>query len=91
MLVALAGAALITYPIVLLLVLIVLYIGHIPFAWYSQRWVAARPETWQYKPAERRAQRRADRRMPVLRRPEIRRPVLRGDSRLRLRRPSGRN
>ncbi|MEV0366523.1 phosphatidylcholine/phosphatidylserine synthase [Nocardia fusca] len=100
-LVALAGAALITYPIVLLLVLIVLYLGHIPFAWYSRRWVAARPETWQYKPAERRAQRRADRRLtvlrrpeirrPVLRRPDIRRPALRGDSRLRLRRPGGRN
>ncbi|WP_040838650.1 CDP-alcohol phosphatidyltransferase family protein [Nocardia brevicatena] len=97
-LVALAGAALVTYPVVLLLVLIVLYLGHIPFAWYSQRWVAARPETWQHKPAERRAQRRADRRAdgriaglrrPALRRPDIRRPVLRGDSRLRLRRPGG--
>ncbi|WP_081511445.1 CDP-alcohol phosphatidyltransferase family protein [Nocardia donostiensis] len=93
-LVALAGAALVTYPIVLLLVLIVLYLGHIPFAWYSQRWVAARPETWAHKPAERRAQRRADRRLPAirrpaLRRPDIRRPVLRGDSRLRLRRPGG--
>lgn len=97
-LVALAGAALVTYPVVLLLVLIVLYLGHIPFAWYSQRWVAARPETWEHKPAERRAQRRADRRAdgriaglrrPALRRPDIRRPVLRGDSRLRLRRPGG--
>lgn len=97
-LVALAGAALVTYPVVLLLVLIVLYLGHIPFAWYSQRWVAARPETWQHKPSERRAQRRADRRAdgriaglrrPALRRPDIRRPVLRGDSRLRLRRPGG--
>ncbi|WP_454196444.1 CDP-alcohol phosphatidyltransferase family protein [Nocardia sp. Marseille-Q1738] len=82
-LVALAAAALVTYPIVLLLVLVVLYLGHIPFAWHSQRWVAARPETWQHKPAERRAQRRADRRLPA-----IRRPVIRGSSaRLRLRRP----
>ncbi|WP_067480112.1 CDP-alcohol phosphatidyltransferase family protein, partial [Nocardia amamiensis] len=62
-LVALAAAALVTYPIVLLLVLVVLYLAHIPFAWHSQRWVAARPETWQHKPAERRAQRRADRRL----------------------------
>ncbi|MFR9750673.1 CDP-alcohol phosphatidyltransferase family protein [Nocardia sp. 004] len=85
-LVALAAAALVTYPIVLLLVLVALYLGHIPFAWYSQRWVAARPETWQHKPAERRAQRRADRRRPALRR-----PVIRGSSaRLRLRRPGGR-
>ncbi|MGV9754125.1 CDP-diacylglycerol--serine O-phosphatidyltransferase, partial [Nocardia farcinica] len=45
-LVALAGAALVTYPLVLLLVLVGLYLAHIPFAWHSQRWVAARPETW---------------------------------------------
>ncbi|NEW32191.1 phosphatidylcholine/phosphatidylserine synthase [Nocardia cyriacigeorgica] len=88
-LVAAAAAALVTYPIVLLLVLIVLYLGHIPFAWYSQRWVAARPETWEHKPAERRAQRRAARRRPAIRRPAIRRPAMRGSSRLRLRRPGG--
>jgi len=91
-LVALAAAALVTYPIVLLLVLVALYLGHIPFAWHSQRWVAARPETWTHKPAERRAQRRADRRLPAIRRPAIRRPALprpaiRGSARLRLRRP----
>ncbi|MGQ4597026.1 CDP-alcohol phosphatidyltransferase family protein [Nocardia sp. R6R-6] len=84
-LVALAAAALVTYPIVLLLVLVVLYLAHIPFAWHSQRWVAARPETWQHKPAERRAQRRADRRLPVIRRPAIRD----SSARLRLRRPGG--
>ncbi|MEU7765882.1 phosphatidylcholine/phosphatidylserine synthase [Nocardia sp. NPDC049190] len=89
-LVALAAAALVTYPIVLLLVLVVLYLGHIPFAWYSQRWVAARPETWQHKPAERRAQRRASRRLPAIPRPAIRRPVIRGSTApLRLRRPGG--
>ncbi|MGV9721583.1 CDP-alcohol phosphatidyltransferase family protein [Nocardia beijingensis] len=86
-LVALAAAALVTYPIVLLLVLVVLYLGHIPFAWHSQRWVAARPETWTHKPAERRAQRRADRRLPAIRRPAIPRPAIRGSARLRLRRP----
>ncbi|MFG3616822.1 CDP-alcohol phosphatidyltransferase family protein [Nocardia sp. NPDC047654] len=86
-LVALAAAALVTYPIVLLLVLVVLYLGHIPFAWHSQRWVAARPETWTHKPAERRAQRRANRRLPAIRRPAIPRPAIRGSARLRLRRP----
>ncbi|AFU05865.1 CDP-alcohol phosphatidyltransferase family protein [Nocardia brasiliensis] len=81
-LVALAAALLVTYPTVLLLILVALYLGHIPFAWHSQRWVAARPETWQHKPAERRAQRRAQRR------PVIRRPAIRGSTaRLRLRRP----
>lgn len=94
-LVALGAAALVTYPVLLLLVLIALYLGHIPFAWYSQHWVATRPEAWQSKPAERRAQRRADRRSgvarrPVLPRPDIRRPTLRGNSRLWLRRPSKR-
>lgn len=84
-LVALAAAALVTYPRALLLVLVVLYLGHIPFAWHSQRWVAARPETWQHKPAERRAQRRAQRRRPALRRPAIRA----SSARLRLRRPGG--
>ncbi|MBF6373537.1 CDP-alcohol phosphatidyltransferase family protein [Nocardia farcinica] len=80
-LVALAGAALVTYPLVLLLVLVGLYLAHIPFAWHSQRWVAARPETWQHKPAERRAQRRAQRPRPAIRA---------SSARLRLRRPGGR-
>jgi CDP-diacylglycerol--serine O-phosphatidyltransferase len=84
-LVAVAAAALVTYPRVLLLVLVALYLGHIPFAWHSRRWVAARPETWQHKPAERRAQRRAARRMPVIPRPAIRA----SSARLRLRRPGG--
>ncbi|MET9212266.1 MULTISPECIES: CDP-alcohol phosphatidyltransferase family protein [unclassified Nocardia] len=81
-LVALAAALLVTYPIVLLLILVGLYLAHIPFAWRSARWVAARPETWQHKPSERRAQRRAQSRIP-----QIRRPAIRGSARLRLRRP----
>jgi CDP-diacylglycerol--serine O-phosphatidyltransferase len=81
-LVALAAAALVTYPLILLMVLVALYLGHIPFAWRSQRWVAARPETWHHKPAERRAQRRATRTRPALRV---------SSARLRLRRPSSRN
>ncbi|MGW4480486.1 CDP-alcohol phosphatidyltransferase family protein [Rhodococcus triatomae] len=56
--VALTGAALITYPYVLLIVLVVAYLTHIPFAVRSKRWVAARPEVWDVKPAERRAIRR---------------------------------
>ncbi|WP_280262189.1 CDP-alcohol phosphatidyltransferase family protein [Nocardia wallacei] len=80
---ALAAAALVTYPLILLMVLVGLYLIHIPFAWRSQRWVAARPETWHHKPAERRAQRRAQRRRPALRVPV-------SSARLRLRRPGGR-
>ncbi|GCE44454.1 CDP-diacylglycerol--serine O-phosphatidyltransferase [Rhodococcus sp. USK10] len=57
-LVALAAAALVTYPYILLIVLVAVYLGHIPFAVHSKRWVAARPETWDIKPSERRAIRR---------------------------------
>ena len=57
-LVALTAAALITFPYVLLIVLIAIYLVHIPFAVRSKRWVAARPETWDIKPSERRAIRR---------------------------------
>ncbi|MFD4368578.1 CDP-diacylglycerol--serine O-phosphatidyltransferase [Rhodococcus sp. NPDC058521] len=57
-LVALVAAALVTYPYILLIVLVAVYLVHIPFAVRSQRWVAARPETWDIKPAERRAIRR---------------------------------
>ncbi|WP_459962845.1 CDP-diacylglycerol--serine O-phosphatidyltransferase [Nocardia sp. IFM 10818] len=84
-LVALAAALLVTYPLILMMALVALYLGHIPFAVRSARWVAARPETWHHKPAERRAQRRAQRqrRLP--------RPMGRvgrvSSARLRLRRP----
>lgn len=81
-LVALAAAALVTYPLILLMVLVVLYLAHIPFAWRSRRWVAARPEVWNHKPAERRAQRRASRRRPAV--------IDYSSARLRLRRPGNR-
>lgn len=56
--VAIIVAGLVTYPYVVLLVLVAAYLVHIPFAVRSLRWVAARPETWEIKPAERRAIRR---------------------------------
>ncbi|MGV9413859.1 CDP-diacylglycerol--serine O-phosphatidyltransferase [Nocardia sp. NPDC003693] len=80
-LVAVAAALLVTYPLILMMALVVLYLGHIPFAIRSARWVAARPETWDHKPAERRAQRRAQRRRPI---------ASMSSARLRLRRPSAR-
>nr|WP_067830653.1 CDP-diacylglycerol--serine O-phosphatidyltransferase [Nocardia inohanensis] len=82
-LVALAAALLVTYPLVLMMALVALYLGHIPFAVHSARWVAARPETWHHKPAERRAQRRAQRRQ----RPISGRVARVSTARLRLRRP----
>ncbi len=56
--VAVTVAGLVTYPYVVLLVLVAAYLVHIPFAVHSQRWVAAHPDAWECKPAERRAIRR---------------------------------
>ncbi len=79
--IAAAAAALLLFPYVLVLLIIVGYVLVIPFTVRSQRWVAARPEAWDAKPRERRAQRR-----------EIRRaqPNRRSMSRLGLRKPPGR-
>ncbi|QLY34955.1 CDP-diacylglycerol--serine O-phosphatidyltransferase [Nocardia huaxiensis] len=85
-LVALAAALLVTYPLILMMALVGIYLAHIPFAVHSARWVAARPETWNHKPAERRAQRRAQRRQ----RPIGGRVARVSSARLRLRRPGGR-
>ena len=80
-LVALAAALLVTFPYALMIILVAVYLAHIPFAIRSQRWVAARPETWEHKPSERRAQRRAIRRAPN---------AHRSVARLGLRRPGAR-
>jgi len=90
-LVAVAAAALVTYPYILLLVLVAVYLAHIPFAIRSRRWVAARPETWDIKPAERRAI-RARNRAERPRRVGVRRvnTTTRSQARLGLRRPRGR-
>lgn len=60
--IAAAAAALLLFPYVLVLLIIVGYLLIIPFTVRSQRWVAARPEAWDAKPKERRAQRREIRR-----------------------------
>lgn len=86
-LVTVAAAGLLVYPYQLLLALIAIYLAHIPFAWRSQRWVAARPESWDAKPKERRdirrdqrkGQRRAIRRVAL--------PKRHSSDRLGLRRP----
>ncbi|ANE82376.1 CDP-diacylglycerol--serine O-phosphatidyltransferase [Mycobacterium adipatum] len=79
--IAAAAAALLLFPYVLVLLIIIGYVLIIPFTVRSQRWVAARPEAWDAKPKERRAQRR-----------EIRRaqPHRRSVSRLGLRKPQSR-
>ncbi len=76
--IAAAAAALLLFPYVLLLLSVVGYVCTIPFTIRSQRWVQARPETWNDKPRQRRQARR-----------EIRRaqPHRRSVSRLGLRKP----
>ncbi|MGA9374202.1 MAG: phosphatidylcholine/phosphatidylserine synthase, partial [Mycobacterium sp.] len=76
--IAAAAAALLLFPYVLLLLSVVGYVCVIPFTIRSQRWVQARPETWNDQPRQRRHARR-----------EIRRaqPHRRSVSRLGLRKP----
>ncbi|MGX6508660.1 CDP-alcohol phosphatidyltransferase family protein [Rhodococcus sp. SJ-2] len=90
-LVAAGAAALVTYPFVLMLVLVGVYLVHIPFAIRSKRWVAARPATWDIKPSERRAIRAESRALRPGR--TVGRRMLtatgRSSARLGLRRPRG--
>ncbi|MET9201043.1 phosphatidylcholine/phosphatidylserine synthase [Gordonia sp. NPDC003585] len=84
-LVAIGAALLLTFPYVLMMIAIAGYAAHIPFAWRSRRWVASRPEFWEDRPAERRAQRRAIRATGGRRR----RPAIRkSQARLGLNRPT---
>ncbi|BBZ06118.1 CDP-diacylglycerol--serine O-phosphatidyltransferase [Mycolicibacterium doricum] len=81
-LLAIGVTASILYGYLVILVVIVAYVVHIPFAVRTNRWLAAHPETWDDKPRQRRAIRRASRR-------EIRRtqPHRRSVARLGLRKP----
>jgi CDP-diacylglycerol---serine O-phosphatidyltransferase len=80
---ALGVAAAFVFPYITIMVIIVAYVCHIPFAVRSKRWVAAHPEAWSDKPQERRAQRRAIRRA----RPHGPSVARRSVARLGLRRP----
>ena len=82
-LLAIGTAAAFVFPYFVILVIIVAYVCHIPFAIRTKRWVAAHPEAWESKPQQRRAQRRAIRRAQPHRQSVARRSV----ARLGLRRP----
>lgn len=72
-LVAGAAALLVTYPYTLMTLLIAAYLAHIPFAWWANRWVKARPEYWDSLPSERRSYRRTtSKRRPMLRKSQAR-------------------
>lgn len=59
---AMAAAAAVLYPYLLIWALIIAYVCHIPFAARSKRWLAEHPEAWDNKPKQRRALRRETRR-----------------------------
>jgi CDP-diacylglycerol--serine O-phosphatidyltransferase len=58
-LVALVAAVVITYPLVTLTCLLVIYLLHVPYAIRRHHWLANHPEAWDVPPRERRAIRRA--------------------------------
>ena len=59
---AIAAAAAVLEPYILIWVIIVSYVCHIPFAVRSKRWLARHPEAWEDNNKQRRAARRATRR-----------------------------
>lgn len=59
---AIAAAAAVLAPFVLIWVIIISYVCHIPFAVRSKRWLAKHPEAWEDDNKQRRAARRATRR-----------------------------
>ncbi len=61
-LVAIGVAASVFYGYIVIMVIIVAYVIQIPFAIRTKKWVASHPESWDDKPQQRRAARRATRR-----------------------------
>ncbi|GAA2818150.1 phosphatidylcholine/phosphatidylserine synthase [Saccharopolyspora taberi] len=87
--VALLAAGIITFPLISLVIALVVYLLHIPYAVYRYRWLASHPEAWEAAPRERRAiRRRAQRRLGL--RPPLRRSVAGASPRVRLPRRSSR-
>jgi CDP-diacylglycerol--serine O-phosphatidyltransferase len=61
-LLAMAAAASILFPYMLIWLIIISYVLHMPFALRSKRWLAKHPEMWEDNNKQRRAARRATRR-----------------------------
>ncbi|GFG63484.1 CDP-diacylglycerol--serine O-phosphatidyltransferase [Mycobacterium kubicae] len=78
---AIAAAAAVLAPYILIWVIIISYVCHIPFAVRSKRWLAKHPEAWGDDNKQRRAARRATRRAE---------PHRRSMARLGLRKPGRR-
>jgi CDP-diacylglycerol--serine O-phosphatidyltransferase len=82
---AIGVAAAIMYGYIVLMVIIVAYVIHIPFAVRTKAWLTEHPEVWEDKPKVQRHVRRQTRR--AIRRAQ---PHRRSSERLRLRRPGSR-
>ena len=85
-LLAIVVAASIQYGYIVIMVIIVAYVIHIPFAVRTKGWLAEHPEVWDDKPKVQRETRRRTRR--AIRRAQ---PHRRSAARLGLRRPGSRN
>ena len=73
--VCLLAALIILYPFIALGIALLLYLAHIPYAVYRNRWLAGHPEAWEVPPRERRAIRRARSQRRLGLRPPLRRRV----------------
>jgi CDP-diacylglycerol--serine O-phosphatidyltransferase len=85
------AAGIVAYPFLALTLAMLLYLGHVPYAAYRYRWLAAHPEAWGVEARQRRAIRRSGRRLG-LRPPPLRRvagAAARASARVRGRRGGG--
>ncbi len=84
--VGLAAAATIQYPLLVLSSVLLLYLVHLPYAVRRYQWLAKHPEAWDVPPKERRAIRRARTQRRVgLRKPQFRKVA--GAARRAVKRP----
>ncbi|WP_197318830.1 CDP-diacylglycerol--serine O-phosphatidyltransferase [Saccharomonospora sp. NB11] len=84
--VGLAAAATIQYPVVVLMSVLLLYLVHLPYAVRRYQWLAKHPEAWDVPPKERRAIRRnRSQRRLGLRKPQFHKVA--GAARRAVRRP----
>uniref|UniRef100_UPI0003676B17 CDP-alcohol phosphatidyltransferase family protein n=1 Tax=Saccharomonospora saliphila TaxID=369829 RepID=UPI0003676B17 len=84
--IGLAAAVAIQYPLVVLISVLLLYLAHLPYSVHRYHWLARHPEAWDVPPKERRAIRRGrTQRRLGLRKPPLRRVA--GVARRAVRRP----
>lgn len=68
LMIMLTAIVVVSYPLVALLIAMVAYLAHLPYAIWRYRWLSEHPETWDMPGRQRRAMRRARRRRPPFRR-----------------------